>query len=105
MHEARAVLSVLADRFDGVDGTGIPDRLWLVINDPVRASPDPVRLYAEAFLQDHGIEQPHVTVTVAPIECPVCGARARPTMHDPVCGACGMPFVARQGPVISIEAG
>ncbi len=103
MHEAGAVQRALAARFDPPGSGPIPDRVRVVIRDPLRVDPGFVRLIATELLRDRGVVDPRVTVEAATVTCPECGAIGRPSPADPACATCGLPFRSLSGPSIVVE--
>jgi hypothetical protein len=102
MHEAGAVMRAIASRFDDLGDAPVPQRLRMVIRDPLRAHPDAVHLYAVECLRERGVERPIVTVMVAVVPCASCGATDRSSPMEPVCERCGMPFRALEGPAVVV---
>ena len=103
MHEAGAVTRAIASRLDDLGDMPVPQRLRMVIRDPLRAHPDAVRLYAEECLRDRGVAHPTISVLVMTVPCPTCGSVERPSPMEPVCGRCGMPFRPLEGPAVVAE--
>lgn len=96
-------MRAIASRLDDLGDAPVPQRLRMVIRDPLRAHPDAVHLYAMECLRERGVERPVVTVVVEAVACPSCGATDRPGPMEPVCDRCGMPFRAVEGPAVVAE--
>ena len=108
MHEAAVVQSALADalRFAPSQGRGRahPRALEVLVADPVDYGAEEVALHLEVLLQELGLAEVPVEVTVSSVECRACGTQNRPDPAWAFCDVCGWPLEQPTGPAVRIHA-
>jgi Zn finger protein HypA/HybF involved in hydrogenase expression len=107
MHEAGLAASILdqtlaAAREQLARGPR-PTRLEVQVTDATHVAADALELHLRIALDEHGLPDVPVDVTVVPIECPACGAVDRPAPAWPFCAECGQPLPEQPGPGIQVS--
>lgn len=107
MHEAGLAASIL-DQALAAAGEHLArephlTRLEVQVTDARHVAADALELHLRIALDEHGLPDVPVDVTVLPIECPACGAMDRPAPAWPFCAECGQALPEQPGPGVHVS--